>query len=230
MENSFVVELAGLEEVCETFDKFQSINKNPFQSQLQLISESFDQIEMSEDGTAYITSGIRRPNNVIPPDEMDLPRLTPIIKLRQSMQTNAQKEKVEEIIESESEYDDNMEVEYLDQDEEFVHPSQEEEEEEDEEIKQEIEVQQSIKLPVKKRISLGKTPVKPVVPKLDPVSYLACQICGVSTTNQESFFAHLKTHYEPAAETVVPVRPVSRSPSYESIEIKVSFFHTETIC
>lgn len=167
---------------------------------------------MSEDGTAYITSGIRRPNNAIPSDGMNLPRLTPIIQLRQ----NAKKGQMEETFESESDDDDNMEVEYLDQDEEFIHTEQHEEEI----AKPEIEVQQPIKLPVKKRIT--KLPAKPAVAKVEPVSYLACQICGISTTNQETFFAHLKSHYEPPAETTV--RPVSRSPSYESIEIKVSFF------
>lgn len=171
---------------------------------------------MSEDGTAYITSGIRRPNNEIPTNEMDIPRLTPIIKLRQNMQTNSKKGQVEETIESES--DDDMEVEYLDQDEEFIHPVLQQEEI----VKQEIEVQQPIKLPVKKRMTQSKSPVKPAVAKVEPVSYLACQICGISTTNQEAFFAHLKSHYEPPAEAIV--RPVSRSPSYESIEIKVSFF------
>lgn len=178
---------------------------------------------MSEDGTAYITSGIRRPNNEVPTDEMELPRLTPIIKLRQNMQTNSKKGQMEETIDSESDDDDNMEVEYLDQDEEFVHPAQHEEEI----AKPEIEVQQPIKLPVKKRITHAKLPVKPAVAKVEPVSYLACQICGISTTNQEAFFAHLKSHYEPPAETTA-VRQVSRSPSYESIEIKVSFFFIET--
>lgn len=191
MENSFVVELAGLEE-----------------SQLQLISENFDQIEMSEDGSAFITSGIRRPNNEIPSDEMELPRLTPIIKLRQSMQNNMKKGQVEETIDSDD--DDNMEVEYLDQDEEYIHQTQAEEEI----VKPEI----VIKLPVKKRITHAKLPVKQVAAKVEPVSYLACQICGISTTNQEAFFAHLKSHYEPPAETTP--REVYRCPSNESIEIK----------